>query len=412
MEQIVEKLKEYKYSVRQVVVGNTRKTLEGTGSLNLNDAVGGSPINAKIYGKSVQDAIPTSDVPVEIKSVGTYNKNTRKYEVEVKTTGKNTFPIDSLKTETKEGITRTINDDGSITFKGTSTGNPTFYISANTKIFPNNYVLSIGAIHNFPATIRLQSAQGGSSYYQIEKGSSCEKFTYNNNEFYNNKYRFMVWFSSSNAPVGTVVDFTIYPQLEIGKIETDYEKYKTTTTLIELDEPLMSKKDATVKDCVYLQNGKLYLKKQIGEVVLNGSENWRRLDFSVGGGNLFRLTEDFGQLNTYKKANILCSHFQPKNTWNEKVEGIILDQNLIITTESSLEGTQTLEDFKTWLSQNNVKVQFLLAEPETIELGELPEPIEMFEGNNNISIDADFSMSYYSKELKDITNYKYSVKEV
>lgn len=142
------------------------------------------------------------------------------------TTGKNLILIESQAEQTLGGITGTINDDGSITFKGVATDNPTFYFNCTNPFSLGQYTFSIKETHNFPCYIRLQDSVNGEPFYQILTGNNKVTFDYESDGYFkNNKYRIMVWFPKNLCPIGTEVDFTIYPQLEIGDTATNYEPY-------------------------------------------------------------------------------------------------------------------------------------------------------------------------------------------
>lgn len=150
----------------------------------------------------------------------------------------NLFKYDvSSDIESKNGITRIINSDGSISFKGTATGYPTFYIkSANPITNFTNYVFSIKTTHNFPAILRVQDLSNPNVYYNISRGTNYVSFNYTSGFFANNNYQLMVWFPSTLLSVGTDVDFTIYPMLQIGSTATEYEPFGEKVCTNKLDE--------------------------------------------------------------------------------------------------------------------------------------------------------------------------------
>lgn len=150
----------------------------------------------------------------------------------------NLFKYDvSSDIESKNGITRIINSDGSISFKGTATGYPTFYIkSANPITNFTNYVFSIKTTHNFPAILRVQDLSNPNVYYNIFSGTNYISFNYTSGFFANNNYQLMVWFPSTLLSVGTDVDFTIYPMLQIGSTATEYEPFGEKVCTNKLDE--------------------------------------------------------------------------------------------------------------------------------------------------------------------------------
>ena len=168
--------------------------------------------------------------------------------------------------------------------------------------------------------------------------------------------------------------------LNKGTVVLDYKPYQKNTSLIVLNAPLRSLPNG-VKDIAYIRNNKLYVDRYVGSVVLDGSEAWARSTLTE---NIYyyQYQPNINQQITNGK-NIVCTHFKPKNSWSERVVGMWLDRNMIINTDGSLNGSETVEEFKTWLSINNVQVDYELATPVTEELGEI-EMLKTLKGYNDI----------------------------
>ena len=96
------------------------------------------------------------------------------------------------------------------------------------------------------------------------------------------------------------------------------------------------------------------------------------------------------------------------NTWNLK-QGIAYGTSdnyygdFVIYSDTTKE--MTVEEFKQWLSENNVEVYYQLAEPQIIELGTLEEPIKTFEGTNNIQLLANLDTEIEVKYALDVKKY-------
>lgn len=73
------------------------KTASGVGSLVLEKCAETFFKQFKLLGNSVQQETPSTEFPQEIKSVGKWNEEKQKYEVDVQVTGKNLFNISDLK---------------------------------------------------------------------------------------------------------------------------------------------------------------------------------------------------------------------------------------------------------------------------------------------------------------------------
>lgn len=136
------------------------------------------------------------------------------HEMKVKASSKNLLPfpyadggIGTVKTV--NGITYTVNDDGSITTKGTSTGYADFVLSRNVNLEAGkSYMISAGVILVY------------------RKGES-ETLNYYSNYYqpivWKEEYRFNHIYISVVA--GNTVDKTFYPQLEEGTTATEYEPF-------------------------------------------------------------------------------------------------------------------------------------------------------------------------------------------
>lgn len=166
-----------------------------------------------------------------------------------------------------------------------------------------------------------------------------------------------------------------------------YKPYTLTPTLIQADYPLMSNKDETIRDCLYLQNGNLYLKKYINEIVLNGSETtWVENSATKG---LFQITlsnviNDLTNINAISncligiKGNIIT---MSNNYVNNSVATYTNNRLFFRINEYA----NNLSGLKEWLSNNNVKVQYQLAEPQDILIAENVESLITYKNVTNIS---------------------------
>lgn len=116
-----------------IKANNTAKSLmviggaEGS-TIYLNDAIDQTLVGLRVFGKTTQDGTPTPDAPVEILSVenpvvGVY--------------GKNLLTSYAESTKTENGITFTVNGNGSITINGTATGTAQFNMFALYELPPS-----------------------------------------------------------------------------------------------------------------------------------------------------------------------------------------------------------------------------------------------------------------------------------
>lgn len=207
-------------------------------------------------------------------------------------------------------------------------------------------------------------------------------------------------------------DYTIYNnlQVEIGETATEYEPYKSNTTLIQLNEPLRSLPNG-VKDIAYIKNGILYVDRKVGTVVLNGSETWY-MDKELTNTVRFYTSEIL--TNKAKNAQPILSNYFITAT---SVNNINNDDNesayVLNTTQPAIRINKsianTLTTFKNWLSTHNTQLDYELAEPQIIELGD--SAIPYIDGINYMHIssnmDTTFSLVYPHKTISGNT-YDYT----
>lgn len=203
-----------------------------------------------------------------------------------------------------------------------------------------------------------------------------------------------------------------YQLIEGPTAPSKYTPYYNETANIYLDEPL--RKIGDYADYIDFVNGKVV--RQLGEVVFDGSENWvlaniynniSQFDYSNN------LIKNFSQ---YVNISLFANYFGTTNQWNnswtkDNIAFHRVNYNRIRLQTSSI---TTLEDFKAWLSTHNTIVDYVLATPTEEDI-ELPN-INLIEGKNIITIGTEaqgvFETEYYSKEIIDISNYKYNLRKV
>ena len=167
------------------------------------------------------------------------------------------------------------------------------------------------------------------------------------------------------------------PYLTEGTVATEYEPYQGNKCDILL--PCQLEKVGDVSDRLYYDDVEKdwCIEKNIGEVVLNGSEKWR-FHSTKTNTSFFQLSvsSDIYKLpiNNNIKANILSSSFineVPNKGYNKyDMECIYLDteRNLSIRIFNSKLNSLDLEGFLEYLKQNPTLVKYQLATPQKIIL--------------------------------------------
>ena len=131
------------------------------------------------------------------------------------------------------------------------------------------------------------------------------------------------------------------------------------------NNPIELCKIGNYQDYFYKDSGKWYLHKEIGKVVLNGSESWGKSGAStssifVGSTNITNAIDGNGLSNLFTySSQVGVGYF---TIYNDGANlRLCVDNNTI----------STIEAFKTWLSNNNVVVYYVLATPVNTALEDM-----------------------------------------
>lgn len=177
-------------------------------AISVKDASNMHMQGLRIFGRSTQDGTPTPDAPVEIKSVE---------NPVVRVSGKNLFPGHVTNYQNSDGSTVTVNADGSITVHKVAGAGLSFreniYFPAGT------YVISNGLDDGHPVYLQAFNEALYSAASKVIKwpGGMASVFIYSRET--------------------TEADVTLFPQIELSDVRTDYEPYKPIQT-VETTHPL------------------------------------------------------------------------------------------------------------------------------------------------------------------------------
>ena len=332
----------------------------------------------ELEGKSIQDVTPTPSSPVAINSVGIYNSETNKYNISIETVGKNLF-------------------DGQLEIGS--------YNSSGNKSVDNNRIRSTNFIQVNPNTnYRFSENGAGISLYIQEYNNNYEfiqRVLRNSQEYLtttaNTKYITFRTYSETT-------DTTKKIQLEEGTQITAYENYESNMQLYTLDNPLRSVGDT--KDLLYIENGILKIERNIGSVILNGTEEWY-----VGGSVYYTSVFVDTIAPTPATAEILgySKYFQ--------ITGFNYgtDNNLYFHSNKNLQVRKTnyptLSDWTNWLSTHNTEVQYILAEPYIEEIGRIEMPTAC-DGITYVFINSNINTTSYIQYQENITRFDAILQEV
>lgn len=166
-----------------------------------------------IFGRTTQAGTPSPSAPVPLVSIGDGGN------IGVKACGKNLLK-NTASSGTQNGVTYTVNVDGSIIFNGTATANTWIAINKDMGLQPGDYILS-GNTGGSVSTYFMYAAING-----------------NNSNCYNGEVGFTVSEGDANTVyfvVYTGVTFNnhkIYPMVRLASVtDATYEPYKESGTL-------------------------------------------------------------------------------------------------------------------------------------------------------------------------------------
>jgi len=286
----------------------------------------------KLKGQTSQGENPSPDSPQDVNNVSGYN--------EINICGKNLFD--------KDNIISGYRLDGS--------GNPSS--SANNEFTSDfipvesgtTYIRSYG---NISAYTRTCFYDKNKSF--VSKNDDSQSFTIPSNVKY-------IRFSEYLSKLDTM-------QLEQGSSVTSYTVHQGNNFEINLGTIELCK-ISTYQDYIFKRDGKWWKHKAIGKKILNGTENWA-LE-SSGNSNFRYHINNFYDGVTMNNTNSYCNRFPIKEITNSTTDygvyGSGTDYYFRIRTETEM----TLDNFKTWLSSNNVVVYYVLATPIDEEITYAP----------------------------------------
>ena len=194
---------------------------------------------------------------------------------------------------------------------------------------------------------RVAVFAGNTQTTQIKLENDSNGFTFNTG----NNTSINIWFYAS-AGTSAEVEYTNI-QLEKGNKNT-YTPYGTT--------PIELNKIGTYQDYFYKDSGKWYLHKEIGKIVLDGSETWNVQQ--TGTNNYFyqfAITTN-GNENIYPVSNYYKGTQISSANTNQGIWVIASAIRIRYGTED------TIGNFKTWLSTHNTEVKYALITPTNTEI--------------------------------------------
>lgn len=283
---------------------------------------------------------PSPEYPQEIKSVGKWNDEKQKYEVDVKVVGKNLFDVnyfaESENYQNKEG-------------------DATYWKYATFKVKPNTtYTVSKRKSLNVNGAINNGIYYGGALAFNNDV-NSVKITTKDDGVFY-------VIFFYRSEDVNILKEMDI--QIELGETLTEYEPYKEQTLTLTSDRPI-TKWDKLVEqggeigwlyagvviDRFDGQSNKISIANKQGDVQ-NFSIRFENVANGNGNSDIFVDKYRAVQLSYTKAEYGICCN------WNDGVKYF----------SAPNENVATVDEFKAWLVENPLKIAYETTNPEFVPL--------------------------------------------
>lgn len=289
---------------------------------------------------------------------------------------------------TQNGMTGTVNADGSIHITGTATSTWANIVANTSEYLPSGTYVFSTSNDNLPCTIECQLQMTDNSWLTMNNrpvGVTPEYLT----KTYTLPIK-TIRINTASMTVGDSYDFTIYPMIQAGALATTYAPYFT---------PIELAKIGTYQDRIYKDEDKWYIEKQVGKVVLDGTEAWTRTALTSGA-RYFAVNNNLGLKDGNSDGtDIISERFIGVNYGTYYSAGGVNGVSYSFNNSNhyiqcfSIDGTWASgNDFKTWLTTHPNSVYYILATPTTTEITDetLLEQLEhiysLYEGVNHISI--------------------------
>ena len=381
---------------------NSNKVSLGFSTLNIGDSSGSyTPTNSDCEYISIRIGYGSATSGTEYTLAPIISKSSNlTYEPYIINTYNVDLPVDNLAkvdynyNQTTNGVTCKVNSNGSISLSGTATANTAFVLSTDLHYQKGTYTISCEGLPTSSDKIRIRFRNANGSYsdgtISVELLYNRTSYSFTNRDV--NNFEILVL-------SGVTVDDTLKVQLEKGSKQNAFTPYGTTP--IEL----CSSSDGTKRD-YFLHDrtlDKWYWHREIGKVVLNGSESWQ-----VHGAiaSWFYVDNLFYGITANAKKDFILSDYFVQQSYNyvttltngecsyASPDGGTTYRLVIKDTDYT-----TVADFENWLSTHNVTLNYQLATPTNTEITYQPLIDQLNELEKAMSKDGQTNISQVNNDL-------------
>ena len=398
----ISRLKESCAAAYAPISAAIRPTVSGNPIL-VQDSVAWPLQSLILHGKTTQDGAPSPDNPIPLVSAGDDG------QIDVTVCGGNLLHLTD-KSGTVGGVQYAVSN-GTITLNGTSSNNNGVFVVGHS------YTGDTIALHLPAGIYKLSGMAEGTTLYGYKTGSEVKEVKFSDIETTLNEDTDFVsisvrWYNDTQFD-----NVTLTPILNVGSTALPWQPYTGKTITISIPNglpgiPVDSGGNYTdsdgqqwICDEIDIKSGK-HIKK-VKKMVFNGSESWFRESNKIGNRYKYYFGEKVKPSDKTIGTTSMNSNFplgESKATWNTKNVYTIWNDEASTALYVSLNGTETLEEFKSYLSNNNMTVLYIPA-----EIQEEENSYEELSSQNGATTayttaDTDLTMQYVADAQKYIDN--------
>lgn len=212
--------------------------------------------------------------------------------------------------------------------------------------------------------------------------------------------------------IGKNVTFTNYVfSVQLEEVEnanspaTSYETYNSQSINIDLDGNEICALSDTIKDQLIIdKNGNVALQKNVAKLVLDGNSYWKI--HSVN--NCF--SHQVGFVMNKRSVNSISNIFREEDpsliTNNANFGMYTKFTNALLIGYPNI----TLEEFKTFLNNNNLILYYCMNEPQIIELPKLAKIPTMLDGINHVWVETNLGLT--NMEIKYVEDLQREIEKL
>lgn len=360
------------------------KSKNGKSSYTITDAVDFPVLGLNLYGKSVQDGVPSPEAPVDIVSVGDSGS------VAVTACGKNLYQGTKVSPKSSGGWYCILG------------GVDVTTLAIEDYKIPYGEELTLSLKYEGDLYTSIKYKKDG-NFTNLAFEVRSKQITFTIPEDYDELFIFSRNGTSNSFEINDI-------QIELGDTATSYEPYKSTTATITSALPLCgipvdsggnytdsNGQQWVCDELIYNADGTGKIIKRTQKIIFDGSddEEWTASPTQTGGKN--RIISDSIKSNAFKPQNasdmsrVICDNYSATSAANTyfNINGISIDPAGPLIIYDDERSSLSASEWKALFAENPITVVYQLAEPQEIKLtaAEMTvlQQLQTYNGTTNIS---------------------------